>query len=206
MSESPADDPSAAQWFDELCDGNSVAAVQLWELYFQRMVMAARRKMDGVRRTDRDEEDIALSAFKSFCIGVREGRIQRRTDEVNLWPLLLRLTLNKAVDQIRRSNRKKRGGSGEEGSDESVKKSAVSVEELMGKEPSPEMAAAATESFDFLLQTLQATGDDELQPIALASFEGNSPAEIAQEMKCSVRTVQRKLKSIYMIWESSQTP
>lgn len=204
MSEPSPDNASAAEWFDELCDSQSDAASRLWELYFQRMVMAARRKMDGVRRTDRDEEDIALSAFKSFCIGVREGRIRRRGDEVNLWPLLLRLTMNKAVDQIRRSNRKKRGGSGDENVDDTIKPSPMLVDDLMGKEPSPEMAAAASESFEFLLETLRATGDEELEPIALASFEGHAPADIAQQMKCSVRTVQRKLRSIHSIWESSQ--
>ena len=206
MTEIDSTEPTAAAWFEELSEGDGDATERLWRMYFQRMVTAARRKLDGVKRTDRDEEDIALSAFKSFCIGVREGRIQSRDDELNLWPLLLRLTLNKAVDQIRASNRKKRGGTGEESTDkEAAKPAGIPVDELIGKEPSPELEAAASESFDYLLDTLEATGDEELKPIALASFEGSSPAEIAAEMQCSVRTVQRKLKSILALWQSMQS-
>ena len=198
------DDLLTEEWFTQLCQGDGDAVNRLWELYFQRMVVAARRKLDGSNRADRDEEDIALSAFKSFCLGIREGRIRRRDDDGNLWPLLLRLTLNKAVDQIRRNNRKKRGGSGNETADVNTKKVAVPVADLIGGEPSPEMAAAASESFALLLQTLEATGDEDLKPIALASFEGNSPSETANELRCSVRTVQRKLKTIHTLWLSLQ--
>ena len=42
---------------------------QLWDTYFLRMVEVAR--LEAPRHPDRmaDEEDVALSAFKSFCRG-----------------------------------------------------------------------------------------------------------------------------------------
>ena len=48
-----------------------------------------------------DEEDVALSAFDSFCRGDGAGRFPRLDDRDDLWRLLLLLTARKAAHLIR---------------------------------------------------------------------------------------------------------
>ena len=55
-------------WIDQLKAGDAQAAQRLWETYFQRMVELARRKLEGAKKGAADEEDVALSAFKSFAL------------------------------------------------------------------------------------------------------------------------------------------
>ena len=61
-----------------------------------------------------DEEDVALSAFKSFCRGTRDGRFPHLQEHEDPWPLLLALTTHKAIDLLRYERRVKRGGSGQQ--------------------------------------------------------------------------------------------
>ena len=46
---------------------NQDAVRKLWGHYYLRLVRLARAKLRGTRRTAADEEDVALSAFNSFC-------------------------------------------------------------------------------------------------------------------------------------------
>jgi hypothetical protein len=45
-----------------------------------------------------DEEDVALSAFDSFCAGAERGRFPDLKDRDNLWALLVTITARKAAD------------------------------------------------------------------------------------------------------------
>lgn len=199
----PLSQSALANWLVELRDGESRAMTRLWDLYFSRMVGVARRKMAGARRQARDEEDIALSAFRSFCLGLRGGRFAGTERGIDLWPLLVTLTINKAIDHLRRENRKKRGGGG---SAESVGGAAVpsrELDELLARDPSPGLQLIADESFARLLDALDDSGDGQLRTIALLRLEDTSTAGIAAQLGCTVRSVQRKLKTIRAIWEAS---
>lgn len=103
---------TVTQWIGQLKKGDDQAAQKLWESYFQEMVEIARNKLHGVPRGIADEEDVALSAFHSFCLGAQKGRFTQITDRENLWPLLVAITSHKTVDFIRSENRQKRGGLG----------------------------------------------------------------------------------------------
>jgi hypothetical protein len=87
---------SVTGWLDQLKAGDPLAAQKLWERYFRRLVGLARKKLQGARRGAADEEDVALSAFDSFCRGAEQGRFPRLDDRDNLWRLLMLLTARKA--------------------------------------------------------------------------------------------------------------
>src|SRR5437763_100164 len=106
---------SITDWIGRLKAGDAAAAQKLWEGYFQKMVELARRRLLGLPRRAADEEDVALSAFKSFCRGASAGRFPQLSDRNSLWPLLVSLTAHKAVDLIRHERRLKRGGAAAEG-------------------------------------------------------------------------------------------
>src|SRR4051794_24633865 len=65
---------SVTHWLDHLQAGDPTAAEKLWDSYFQRLVALARARLQGVPRSAADEEDVALSAFDSFCRGAQRGR------------------------------------------------------------------------------------------------------------------------------------
>src|SRR6516225_3478590 len=101
---------SITRWIGPLKAGDADAAQKLWEAYYARLVGLARKKLRGVRRRVADEEDMALSAFDSFCRGAQRGKFPLLRDRHNLWPLLVRITVRKAADQIQHDHRAKRGG------------------------------------------------------------------------------------------------
>ena len=69
-----ASEGSVTSWLDQLKAGDTAAAQPLWEAYFRRLVALARGKLQGAPRRAADEEDVALSAFDSFCRGAEQGR------------------------------------------------------------------------------------------------------------------------------------
>jgi RNA polymerase sigma factor (sigma-70 family) len=154
-----------------------------------------------------DEEDVALSAFKSFCLGFQQGKFPDPGTAPNLWPLLVSLTLNKAVDHVRRENRLKRRPPQPSDGRNSPKPALAGDadwNELVSREPTPELAAAAAESFQDLMAALDQTGDATLRRITLQSICGYTTSQLAKELGCTPRTVQRKLQTIRAIWEARQ--
>jgi DNA-directed RNA polymerase specialized sigma24 family protein len=209
-------------WINQLKTGDVEAAQRLWELYFLRMVELARRKLEGVPKAVADEEDVALSAFRSFCSGARQGRFSQLVDRDNLWPLLMAITANKSVDLIRRQNRQKRGGTGHADqelnsaknlsrgnvSDRRPDRSPVEIplSELISVEPTPEFAAELSDQLQHLLQRLDETGDSDLRKIALMKMEGYSTPEIAETLGCASRSVERKMQIVMRIWGRDLDP
>src|SRR5271165_6376539 len=57
-----------------------------------------------------DLEDVALSAFASFCRGVEGGRFPQLADRDDLWRLLVTITARKALHLARDERNQKRGG------------------------------------------------------------------------------------------------
>ena len=83
---------SVTGWIDRLKGGDPAAAQRLWQSYFRRLVGLARHKLQGAPRRAADEEDVALSAFDSFCRGAEQGRFPQLHDRDNLWRLLVCIT------------------------------------------------------------------------------------------------------------------
>jgi DNA-directed RNA polymerase specialized sigma24 family protein len=192
---------SISQWIVGAQQGDPQAVGALWRCYFQRLVRVARGKLAGVPRRAADEEDLALSAFASFCLAAKEGRIPDLTDRDGLWRLLLKLTARKAVDRRRHEGCVKRGGGrvrgesaleqgGDSGADEGLAR-------IVGDSPTPEFAAMVAEECARLLGCL----DDDLRPVALAKMEDNTNREIAVKLDCSLSTVERSLRLIRKIWQ-----
>ena len=187
---------SFADLLKHLRAGDNRAVSKLWEHYFKRMLFVARKKLAGAQRKARDEEDIALSAFKSFCLGFQQGRFDRAGDDCDLWPLLVTLTVNKAIDHLRHENRKKRAH---------ANAPPAAMEDLLSSEFAPDLQLIADESFAKLLAALDETGDSSLRSLALLKLENQPPADIASELGCTIRTLQRKLKTIRAIWQVIET-
>jgi DNA-directed RNA polymerase specialized sigma24 family protein len=195
---------SVTRWLDQLRAGDPAAAQKLWENYFRRLVGLARKKLKGRPRRAADEEDVALSALDSFCRGAERGRFPQLQDRGDLWRLLVLLTARKAVNLFHHERRHKRGGGkvlGESaladgpagGGDE------AGLAQIGGREPDPEFAAQVADECRRLLESLP---DAQLRSVALWGMEGYTTEEIAAQLGCVPRTVERKLRRIRTIWES----
>jgi hypothetical protein len=134
-----ADASTVTYWLHQLQAGDPAAAQPLWERYFARLVLLARSRLHGAPRRVADEEDVALSAFDSFCRGVAEGRFPRLHDRNNLWGLLVVLTARKAARLARDQRRQKRGGGrvGDESALAGSPETDHGLDQVASPEPTP---------------------------------------------------------------------
>jgi DNA-directed RNA polymerase specialized sigma24 family protein len=193
---------SVTNWIGQLKAGDDAAAQEIWQRYWTRLVSLARGKLRPSRRREADEEDVALSAFDSFCRGAGAGRFPLLKDRNNLWSLLIVITARKAADQIERECRKKRGGALVRGESALIGKnqggdSVHGLERIAGKEPTPQFAAQVAEECERLLDKLDCTV---LRSIAIWKMEGCTNAEIAAKQGCVETTIERKLRLIRSLW------
>lgn len=205
-----SDSDSIALWYDRLQSGDAAAAGALWERYFPRLVGLARAKLTRLpRKAAADEEDVALSAFDSFCRAAGEGRLPRLNDRHDLWALLVTMTERKIYALVDRETAKKRGGGAVRGDSafglRRDTSSADGLGQLPGREPTPEFAAAVAEECERLLATLR-NHDEGLPQFAVLKLEGYSNEEIAEQRNCSLATVERKLRLIRTLWAGEVAP
>jgi DNA-directed RNA polymerase specialized sigma24 family protein len=192
---------SVTHWIEGLKGGQQDAARQLWERYFQRLVNLVRRKLPAHQMRAFDEEDVALSAFQSFCAGVGGDRFPELEDRDNLWRVLLVIALRKVQAYVRAQNRQKRGGGlvrGESGvASPDVSHQLGGLDACAGEGPTPEAAAQVAEECERLLAMLP---DDALRTIATLKMQGHTIDEIGQMMGCTSRMVKRRLEIIRRTW------
>jgi DNA-directed RNA polymerase specialized sigma24 family protein len=189
---------SVTRWLVLLQASDPAAARQLWERYFRRLVGLARKRLRGAPRRAADEEDVALSAFDSFCRGAEQGRFPDLGDRDCLWGLLVTITARKASRRVRDETRQKRGGGAAPVAD-----AEAVLAEALSREPTPEFAAGVAEECQRLLDRL---GDRDLQAVALLRMEGYSVEEVAAKLGCAPRSVKRKLALIRTVWEKEMRP
>ncbi len=191
---------SVTLWIDQLKAGHEDAAQRIWDRFFEKIVRVADRKMGNAARRVADQEDVAVSVFKSLCAGAREGRFDRLQDRNDLWKLVVAIAGMKAVDQIRRQTSQKRGG-GQVRGDSIVAGSEgdlpASFERFMSQEPTPEFLALIEEEQSELFDQLR---DDTQRQIARLRLEGYDNPEIAEAVGISLRSVERKLGLIRDTW------
>ena len=195
---------SVAVLIERLEAGHHEAAQPLWEQYYPRLVRLARKKLRGTSRRVANEEDVALSAFDSFCRGVARGDFPDVSDRNSLWALLVTITARKAIDVVNHERRAKRGGGAVRG--ESALQGPDGrgdFDRVAGREPPPDFAAQVQGEFRRLLDLL---GDAELEQVALWKLEGDGNAEIAARLGCVERTVERKVERIKALWAEEMKP
>jgi RNA polymerase sigma factor (sigma-70 family) len=195
---------SVSGWIAQLREGDQEAAQQLWERYFRRLVGLARGQLANGPKRMADEEDVALSAFASFCRRLEEGYFPRLTDRDELWSLLVTITQRKALALRKREHRQKRGGGHVRGDSALLlAEGAHGWAEVLSREPTPAFAAEMADQYRRLLGLLDS---DEQRRIVQWKLEGYTNAEIAERLGCVVVTVERRLRLIRAIWQRELPP
>ena len=146
---------SVTKWINRLKAGDPEAARRLWERLLPAAGRAGPGKLEGSSRRAADEEDVALSAFGSLCRGAEGGRFPHLLDRDSLWQLLVAITSHKVLDLRRREGRQKRGGGRVLDEAALADSDEVGLEQVLGRDPTPEFAAQLAEEFERLLARLE---------------------------------------------------
>ena len=198
---------SVTRWVGDLRAGDlDEAARQLWGRYFDRLARLARPKLRDAPRGPADEEDVALSAFESFCAGAAAGEFPQLGGRDDLWRLLVTITARKAANQRLHEQRQRRGGGRvlrEAALDGADAEAGQALEQVLGAEPTPEFAALVAEECRVRLDGLR---DETLRQVALLRMEGYRNEEIAARLEISLRSVERKLEVIRRRWQPEDVP
>src|SRR5215471_18353488 len=99
---------SVSRWIAALKKGDTAAAQPLWKRYYRQMVALARKMLRSTRRRAADEEDVVQNAFHSFFRAVAQGCFPQLDDRDSLRRLLVVITANKALRQLKYERRQKR--------------------------------------------------------------------------------------------------
>jgi DNA-directed RNA polymerase specialized sigma24 family protein len=180
-----------------------VAARLVWGRYFQELLLLARNHLSARIRSREDEEDVLQSMYKSFCIRQRRGDFDLANRD-ELWNLLVRITLRNARNTANRhlqGKRDVRREDAESDGDRSGKDLPASIlDQIDSDGPTPAEAALLNEALELRFQMLK---DPNLRQLALWKLEGYTNPEIAKQLDCTVRTVERKLERIRGYWEAT---
>lgn len=181
------------RWLQGLRENNPSAAANLWNSFRHRLESLAKKELAKLPNAQTfDEEDIAISAFFTFYSHLQKGKFSALANRDELWWLLIVLTKRKAAERAKQDHALKRGAAAKQ-----VSLSNSKVDPPGALDTNPEHLVAMREQCELLLEVLE---DDELRMIAIWKLEGRTNDEIADQLKRTRQTVQRKLNLIRSIW------
>ena len=191
------DDDPVSVWIEQLRTADESAARGVWEHFAARLCAMARAKLHSDTRKVYDEEDAALSMFRSVCEGMATGRFPELHDRNSLWGLMLVMTTQK-ISNRHRFDRQQRRDIRRTVTDsvfDYLDRSVIDIggTSMASREPTPEFAAEFAETCQTLFDALR---DPLLEQVVLLKMEGMTDAEIAAKTDCSRRTVKRRLEII----------
>jgi DNA-directed RNA polymerase specialized sigma24 family protein len=156
--------------------------------------------MAGVPLRAIDEEDIAQEAFWGFVKSVRDGRVPQLASRNELFALLTHIVACKAATQVERALTAKRGAGrvrGESALDARCDGGAMGINNISANDSTPAEEAALADCYQFYIASLP----EALRPVAELHVAGTANREIAAQLGCVDRTVERKLALIRVRWQ-----
>ena len=183
--------------FDRLKEGDAEAARKIWEACYPRLVLLARKRLEGLSRKMKDEEDVALSALKSFFKAAELGRFPDLRDADDLWRLLCSMTIRKAIDVRRYEDRRPTVGESQLHNPNLEKGGLHDL-------PADVDEAAFAERISEELEHRLAELSPDLRELAITKLEGYTNTEISERLNVALRTVERRLHLIRRKWESAE--
>ena len=164
--------------------GDESAAERIFTLYWDRLWLLAKSRINQRLGRREGPSDAVQSAFESFFRRTKDGQFQfDRSD--SLWGLLAAITLNKVRGRAESHCAAKRDVAREVRADDL---SPV----VFARDPSAEEAVAFADELEHVVRSLS---EAEATILGLC-LQGIAPAEIAEMCSCSRWTVRRTLDRI----------
>ena len=195
-------------WIARLKQGDARAPEVIWEHYFQQLIQLGKRRLQSASNRMNNEEDLALSAMNSFFEGVQNHRFSQLDNREELWKVLATIAVRKAVKYYRAANAQRRPDAHMANGSSTDDQNVDEICQVLGREPSPEMAAMFAEAVQSRLNALP---DETLRQIAIWKLHGLTNREIAVQLypdisqtkpKTAQTNVERKLAAIRRLWTS----
>ena len=175
--------------FDDLMvrlqSGDQDAAFKIFQDYSNRLAGLARKRLQGALAAKVDPEDVLQSVFRSFFLRQQAGQFQIDGWD-SLWSLLTVITMRKCGKQLDYFHAACRNV-GRETSPPQNDDESYAACLAIATDPTPQESASLIETIELILSELS----DRDRQIAELTFQGTSPAEISEVVKCSERTVER---------------
>lgn len=165
--------------------GDPAAFTQLWNHFRHRLLGLAQKALAGKTQQVADAEDALQSAFFSFWQRAERGDFGEEMDRQDLWNLLGVITVRKALKHQRSRRAQKRGGG--------TSSAEYPVDTLAARDSQSDFALTCEE----LLEKLE----PELRVFAVLRLMGAKNREIADQLGCTERKVERKLNLIRATWD-----
>ena len=155
--------------------GNKEAEEKLFQRYYSRLIYLARGKMGAKLKALEGASDIVQSVMRSFFGRAREKQIDVEPEE-NLWPLLVKITVNKIRNRAKRYGTQKR---------DPDRVQLLEVIDPLERGPSPDHVIMMKDEREHLLEQFSGRRRRILEMI----LEGFGVKEIAEQLDTTERTV-----------------
>src|SRR5258705_5317899 len=177
-----ADDDTFSRLMARLRSGEDAAAREVFERFAGRLVAMARGRFNRLLARKVDPEDVVQSAFKSFFVRHRAGRLDVG-DWDGVWNLLTLITLRKCADRAEYFRAERRDASREAAGGDAPDAWLPALD----REPRPEEAVILAETVEHLFRDVSAHE----RPILELSLEGYTTPEIGARLGRAERSVRR---------------
>jgi RNA polymerase sigma-70 factor (ECF subfamily) len=182
------DSPTYRVLLDRWRAGDEAAARQLFDLYVERLMALARRRISQRLNSRVDPEDVVQSVFRTFFGHLKEGHFQIQ-DQDDLSKLLVRITVHKTLRQIAFHKAAKRDPNHETGQGDEPQERLL---ELLDREPTPDSAVEFLDQLDHFLGHLRPLDREILR----LRMEGYKDVEIAELLGISDRKIRRLMERV----------
>ncbi|HTK78397.1 MAG TPA: sigma-70 family RNA polymerase sigma factor [Gemmataceae bacterium] len=161
--------------------GEDAAAREVFEKFAARLIGLARGQFNQLLARKVDPEDVVQSAYKSFFVRHRAGKLEVG-DWDGLWHMLTLITLRKCADRAHYFKARRRDAAREAGADQ-----PDVVLAALDREPKPEEAVILAETVENLFRDVSAHE----RPVLELSLQGYTVPEICERLGRAERTVRR---------------
>ena len=163
-------------------DAQQRAQRLLFEYFYEQLCSFARRKSKGLNRAVEDEHDAVNSALGSVFNAIENEKLPKVDNRNELWSIMAAFTAWKVHAQRERQFAKKRGAGAQPTNLQEEAASIVPVD----------ANAILSETISNVRESL----DEGLRAVFDLRMTGHTNVETAVILKCTERTIERKLKKI----------
>lgn len=197
MTDPDSDDLGSISHAIRKLGADEEAVQKLWDRFFQRLCAYSKTRLYNRHNSVVDEEEVAARAFFALYQGITNGRLTRVRNRNELWKVLTVLAANKASSLRRHYDTQKRGGGRVHQDSIFGSAGADGIIDFLQRELNPAEHAEFANALSELIRQLP---DEGYRRIVLMRLGGHTHEEIAGELNCAVRTIDRKMKHIREIW------
>lgn len=189
-----------------LFDTSRENAERIWQEFYPRLVGLARAKLGGLPKRVYDEEDVALSAMKSYFRARDQGRLTSVDGRDELWRLLALITTRKVIAVYRKRAAKTKSDGKIAGESAFINANQgtnqIGIAGVADLTLLPECTEQIMTECEDLLKMLP---DDKHRRTAVMRLEGYSNQEISDELQCSLARTKQRFQRVREIWADQKS-